>query len=75
VVEVLSPSNTASETADRVLLYLEAGVRLVWIADPPRRIVVVHWPDRTSRTFVEGETLDGGDVLPGFSLPVADVFA
>ncbi len=75
VVEVLSPSNTASETADRVLLYLEAGVRLVWIVDPPRRIVTVHWPDRTARTFVVGETLDGGDVLPGFALAVADVFA
>jgi Uma2 family endonuclease len=74
-VDVLLPSISASETADRVLLYLEAGVRLVWIADPPRGIVVVHWPDRTSRTFVVGETLDGGDVLPGFTLPVADIFA
>ncbi len=75
VAEVLSPSNTAQQTNERVLLYLSVGVRLVWIVDPRHETVTVHWPDRTARIFVVGETLDGGDVLPGFTLPVADVFA
>ena len=74
-VEVLSPSNTASEMNDKVLLYLEAGTRLVWVVDPRRRIVVIHTPDRLARTLVVGDTLDGGDVLPGFTLPLAELFA
>jgi Uma2 family endonuclease len=75
VAEVVSPSNTAEEMAEKVLIYLRAGVRLLWIADPKQETVTVNWPDRTARIFVVGETLDGGDALPGFSLPVADVFA
>jgi Uma2 family endonuclease len=75
VAEILSPSNTAEEVAEKVLIHLRAGVRLLWIVDPKHETVTVHWPDRTARIFVVGETLDGGDVLPGFSLPVAEVFA
>ncbi len=74
-VEVLSPSNTASEMNDKILLYLEAGTRLVWVADPRRQTVAVHTPDRVARTLIVGDTLDGGDVLPGFALPLADLFA
>jgi Uma2 family endonuclease len=75
VVEVVSPSNSASEMHDKVLTYLEAGVRLVLVLEPKRRTVTVHTPDRVARTLVVGETLNGGDVLPGFSVPVADLFA
>lgn len=75
VAEVLSPSNTAQDVAEKVLIYLKAGVRLLWVVDPRHETVTVHWPDRTARIFVVDETLDGGDVLPGFSLPVADIFA
>ncbi len=74
-VEVLSPSNTASEMNDKVLLYLEAGTRLVWVVDPRRRSVAVHTPDRLARTLLVGDTLDGGDVLPGLALLVAELFA
>ncbi|MBA3416853.1 MAG: Uma2 family endonuclease [Chloroflexia bacterium] len=73
-IEVLSPSNRAQEMLDKVLLYLEAGTRLVWIFDPNREAVTVHTPDRVARTLLVGDTLDGGDVLPGFSLPVAELF-
>jgi Uma2 family endonuclease len=74
-VEILSPSNSAGEIARKVRLYLDAGVRLVWIADPLSRSVMVHYPDRTGRMLVEGDTLSGEDVVPGFTLPVAEVFA
>lgn len=73
-IEVVSPSNRAQEMLDKVLLYLEAGTRLVWMFDPNREAVTVHTPDRRSRTLLTGDTLDGGDVLPGFALPVADIF-
>ena len=74
-VEILSPSNTATELNDKILLYLEAGTRLVWVVDPRRRSVAVHTPDRLARTLLVGVTLDGGDVLPGFALPLAELFA
>lgn len=74
-VEIVSPSNSAGEIARKVRIYLAAGVRLVWIVDPVSRTVAVHHPDRTGRILIEGETLDGEDVVPGFALPVAEVFA
>ena len=74
-VEVISPSNSAPEMSRRVRLYLDAGVRLVWIVDPYERTITVYAPDRTARMFIDGETLDGGDVLPGFRLAVDDIFA
>lgn len=74
-VEVLSPSNGASEISRKTRIYLTFGVRLVWIVDPESRTVAVHSPDRTSVTLIEGDILSGGDVLPGFSMPVTDVFA
>jgi Uma2 family endonuclease len=74
-VEVISPSNSAPEMSRRVRLYLDAGVRLVWVVDPSQRTITAYAPDRTARMFVDGETLDGGDVLPGFRLPVGELFA
>ena len=75
VVEVLSPSNTAIETAEKIRIYLETGVRLVWLLNPRQRSVTVHTPDHVARTLFERDTLDGGDVLPGFSVRVGDLFA
>lgn len=75
VVEVVSPSDSASNLMDKVLLYLNAGVRLVWIVHPEPQIVTVHFPDHTAKTLTTADTLDGGDVLPGFSVPVADIFS
>jgi len=74
-VEVLSPSDSATNINDKVLGYLEAGVRLVWVVDPMRRAVTVYEPDRTAHVLVEPDEVDGGAVLPGFRLPVADIFA
>ena len=75
VVEVVSPSNSLAKMQDSILTYLEAGVRMVLVLEPMRRTVTAHIPDRVARTLVLGEVLDGGDVLPGFSVPVADLFA
>ncbi|MBA3415656.1 MAG: Uma2 family endonuclease [Chloroflexia bacterium] len=73
-VEVLSPSNSASEIGRKLAIYLAAGVRLVWVIDSETRTVAVHSPAGVT-LLGEGDTLDGGDVLPGFSIPVADLFA
>jgi Uma2 family endonuclease len=73
-VEVVSPSDRARDVMDKVIEYLDAGVRLVWIVEPRRRIVTIWTPDRTARILTEADELDGGDVLPGFRLPVAQIF-
>jgi len=75
VVEVMSPANTPPEMLRRTAIYLEAGVRLVWIVDPATRLLVAHTPEGVSRTFGPDDVVDGGDVLPGFTLALADLFA
>ncbi len=75
VVEVISPSDRMSDVMAKVMMWLDAGVRLVWLADPRLRTVTIFGPDRRGRVVQEGELLDGGDVLPGFSLAVAELFA
>lgn len=75
VIEVLSPDNTALEMDEKVQIYLRAGVRLVWIVNPKRRSVTVYAADGTVRSVLPGGTLDGGDVLPGFALPIDRIFA
>jgi Uma2 family endonuclease len=74
-VEVLSPDDRPGRVLRKVLFYLAHGVRLVWVVDPKDRAVTVYAPDDfDGRVFKTGDTLDGGDVLPGFSAPVDEVF-
>lgn len=73
-VEVVSPHDSQTDVAEKVALYLASGVPLLWVAYPRRRVVRVHRPGRDPLDLAENETLDGEDVLPGFRLPVADVF-
>ena len=74
-VEVLSLGNTRREMARKRREYFKAGVRLVWEVDPRARTVAVFdAPDR-SDLLDASKTLDGGEVLPGFLLPLADLFA
>jgi Uma2 family endonuclease len=74
-VDVLSPSDRMVDAMSKVTMYLQAGVRIVWLVDPAERTVTVFRPDAALKLLGEGDTLDGGDVLPGFSVPVADIFA
>lgn len=73
-VEVLSPSNTRWEIEVKVEEYLAAGARAVWVVDPQRQTVVVHLSGREPQTLGPSDTLDGGEYLPGFRLPVAEIF-
>lgn len=73
-VEVMSPGDTATDIHEKTLEYLRAGTRLVWVVYPNTRTVVVRTREG-ARTLDENGTLEGGEVLPGFSLPVREVFA
>jgi len=73
--EVLSPGETASAVARKVDEYLRYGVRLVWVVDPATRTVTVYTASAAPRRLAPGATLDGGHVLPGFTLPLTELFA
>ncbi len=74
-VEVLSPSNTAKEMDRKLKDYFASGVRLVWYVDPVQRTAEVLTAVDRSVVLREGDALDGGEVLPGFVLPLAVLFA
>ncbi len=74
-VEVLSPSNRLSQMRDKVQEYFARGVRMVWIVDPEERSVKVYRSADEGHILHEKATLSGEDVLPGFSCPVAELFA
>jgi Uma2 family endonuclease len=73
-VEVLSPSNRPGEIKEKVGEYFAAGARLVWMVDPMRERVTVYRSSTDLRVLTNTEQLDGGDVLPGFQLPLAQLF-
>ena len=74
VVEIVSPSDSHRKVHDKARLWLSHGVRLVWVVYPETRTVDVHRPDRDAATLGEDDSLDGLDVLPGFSCAVKAVF-
>ena len=73
-VEVRSPSDTMRDLRAKADEYLVAGTQLAWIFDPNSRTVVVKTSDGQERRLGIGDTLDGGDVLPGFELPLSAIF-
>jgi len=72
-VEVLSEGNTKAEMARKVREYFAAGVRLVWLIDPRKRTARVFSALEKSALVRADQALDGGDVLPGFVLPLSDL--
>jgi Uma2 family endonuclease len=74
-VEIWSPDNSMPSPRAKAREYLAAGTRRVWLIDPRHRVVEVHTPDRPVTTLATSDTLDGGEVLPGFALPLSRLFA
>lgn len=74
-VEVISKTDDFYQVDDKVDEYLRAGVRLVWIVRPIRKIIEVYHPgDRKPTTLGIDDELDGEAVIPGFKLPVKALF-
>ena len=73
-VEVVSPSNTIAQIHSKVLDYLDAGSRLVWVVDPATRTVIVYRSRNEIRLLTGYEELDGGEVLPGFRVDLPAIF-
>ena len=74
IVEVLSPHDAPGELRRKLQEYLEAGVRLVWVADPDARTVTAYSSASDGRKLGESDVLTGGDVLPGFEVAVRELF-
>jgi Uma2 family endonuclease len=73
-VEILSPSNRPAEMHSKIADYLAAGASLVWVVDPGRRNVTVYRSLLDRRRLEAGDTLDGGEVLPGLTIPLVELF-
>ncbi|HST57559.1 MAG TPA: Uma2 family endonuclease [Longimicrobium sp.] len=74
-VEVVSPHDTYSGLRRKVHQFLNAGTRMVIIVDPPSRTADVYRSRIDVRELSENDVIDGGDVVPGWTLPVRDIFA
>ncbi|MBO9308246.1 MAG: Uma2 family endonuclease [Chloroflexi bacterium] len=75
VIEIVSPGNTASALNEKIAAYFRAGVQRVWAIYPTTRLVYDYAALKQVTILDEGETLDGGAILPGFSIPVREIFA
>jgi Uma2 family endonuclease len=73
-VEVLSPNDRIGKVTRRIMEFLTAGVRLVWLVDPDARDVTVYRQGREPQVFDMTQELTGEDVLPDFRCPVAELF-
>ena len=73
-IEILSRSNSKREMSRKVREYFEAGMRLVWLIDPRKRIARIFTSPTEMTLLKEDDSLDGGDILPGFRLVLRDLF-
>ena len=73
-VEVVSPTDPAGDVQAKIAEYFGVGVRLVWVVYPDQAEVYVYDSPRVVRILGREDTVDGGSVLPGFAMPLAEVF-
>ncbi len=73
-IEVISPSNSADEVNQKIREYFKAGVRQVWVVYPASRLVHIYETPKKSIILDITDELDGGDLLPGFRLSLAELF-
>ena len=74
VIEILSPNNTVAEIHTKIVEYFENGARLVWVIHPDDQYVLVYHGPQPDQLLRSTDHLDGEDVIPGFTLAVADLF-
>jgi Uma2 family endonuclease len=74
-VEVVSPGDTYAEVEEKVFDWLEAGTKMVVVVNPRKRTATVYRSSTDITALAEDAVLDAGDVVPGFKLPLREVFA
>lgn len=73
-VEIVSPSNRAGEVQGRILDYLDAGAREVWVVDPGSRTVAIHRAGGQARLLRDADEISGSGELAGFGIPLPRLF-
>ncbi len=73
-IEVVSPHDLAEDLLDKIIEYFQAGVRLIWVVYPKQRLVHVYTGPRSIRVIGDGDSFEGGPVLPGLSIPLMALF-
>ncbi|HEX3449377.1 MAG TPA: Uma2 family endonuclease, partial [Isosphaeraceae bacterium] len=73
-IEIVNPSNTANQVQEKIHDYLTAGVSLVWVVYPRQQEVYVYKSPAQIKVLQLGQELDGGELIPGFRLPLAALF-
>ena len=73
-IEVVSPSNTIAEMDERIAHFFRTGVQLVWVVHPQSKQVCAYLSTKDCKIIEIGDVLDGGKVLPGYSLPLIELF-
>ena len=74
VVEIVSPSDSDADVREKIAMWLELGVSMALEVRPASRSIAVHRPGAPVVTLTGDDALDGGDVLPGFTLPLSEIF-
>lgn len=74
VVEVLSENDNFAEVAQKVEMYLQDGVRLIWVIDPKPRRVIVYAPGQSTQFLGEADQVSGQTIIPGFTIAVQQLF-
>lgn len=72
--EVLSPGETSAEVEEKITDWLDAGTRLVLVVDPENQTVTLHRSRRDVRVLTIDDVLEGGEVVPEWTLPIRDIF-
>jgi len=73
-IEVISPNDTYTQVADKALEWLRAGTQMVIVIDPNKKTVVIYQDLDDIVILTEDQTIDGGSLLPGWSLSLQDLF-
>jgi Uma2 family endonuclease len=73
-IEVVSPTNTANDVQEKIHDYFDAGVRKVWVIYPNQMEIYVYSSPTRIEVLSLGQELDGGDLVPGFKLPLSALF-
>jgi Uma2 family endonuclease len=73
-LEVLSPSDSKAEVEEKTAAWLDGGTRVVLLIDPRRHIAALHRPEAEPVLFGASDTVMAPDILPGWTLSLAEIF-
>ncbi len=73
-VEVMSPEDTVEQVEEKVLDYLRAGTKLIWVVHPKTQTITVYRSLSNIRVLTLDDSLEGEEVLPGFTVPLKEIF-